>query len=73
MPKEDFGFSREITFNDKRRFVVGTLPPDLLRVYLKLKADFGEDYALKFVFIFRTAVELHRAWHMTLLTSKILQ
>jgi hypothetical protein len=63
---------QQITFSG-RRFDVKTLPADLHRVYKKLKADFGEDYALTFVFIFRTGMELHRAWHMTLLTSKILQ
>jgi hypothetical protein len=56
-----------------RRFDVKTLPVDLHRVYKNLERDFGEEYALTFVFIFRTGVELHRAWHMTLLTSKILQ
>ena len=43
------------------------------RVYSHLKAESGEDYALKIVFTMRTAIELHRAWHMTLLTSKVLQ
>ena len=28
---------------------------------------------LLIMFVMRTAIELHRAWHMTLLTSKILQ
>lgn len=56
-----------------RVFDVNTLPEDLLRVYYKLEADHDEEYALTFCFIVRTAVELHRAWHMTLLTSKILQ
>jgi len=55
------------------KFDVTTLPKDLLRVYYKLKEEFGEDYALVFVFSVRTGSELHRAWHMTLLTSKILQ
>jgi len=56
-----------------RRFDVQTLPKDLLRVYNELKREFGEDYALVFVFTVRTGSELHRAWHMTLLTSTILQ
>ena len=56
-----------------RRFDPKTLAVDLHRVYKNLERDFGEEYALTFVFIFRTGVELHRAWHMTLLTSKILQ
>jgi len=42
-------------------------------VYGHLAEKFGEEYGLIFVFTVRTAVELHRAWHMTLLTSKILQ
>jgi len=33
----------------------------------------GEEYALNVVFMIRTAVELHRAWHMTLLTNRVLQ
>jgi len=55
------------------RFEVKTLPKDLLRVYNNLARKFGEDYALIFVFTVRTGSELHRAWHMTLLTSQILQ
>ncbi|KAL7541147.1 hypothetical protein ACHAXR_012882 [Thalassiosira sp. AJA248-18] len=43
------------------------------RVHSSLSASFGETYGLLFVFTMRTAVELHRAWHMTLLTSNILQ
>lgn len=65
-------YRQEITFLD-RRFDPKTLPVDLHRVYKHLEQDFGEDYALTVVFMFRTGVELHRAWHMTLLTSKILQ
>ena len=56
-----------------RKFDITTVPADLQRVYGQLKERFGEEYALIFVFTVRTAVELHRAWHMTLLTSKILQ
>jgi len=52
---------------------VRTLPPDLQRVYHQLARKHGEDYALVFVFTVRTGVELHRAWHMTMLTSRILQ
>lgn len=55
------------------RFDVDTLPEDMLRVYRQLEAKHGEEYGLLFVFNMRTAIELHRAWHMTLLTSKILQ
>ncbi|CAB9520779.1 expressed unknown protein [Seminavis robusta] len=61
-----------VTFSE-RRFDVNTLPADLRRVYYQLEAAEGEEYALVFVFIVRTACELHRAWHMTLLTSKILR
>lgn len=47
------------------------LPKDLQRVYNHLVTGHGEDYALTVIFTMRTAVELHRAWHMTLLTSKV--
>jgi len=57
----------------EHRFDTRTLPADLQRVYGHLEEKFGEQYALTFVFTVRTASELHRAWHMTLLTSKILQ
>ena len=57
----------------ERRFDVNTLPADMRRVYGHLAKKFGEEYGLLFVFTMRTAVELHRAWHMTLLTSNILQ
>eukprot|EP00526_Cylindrotheca_closterium_P007251 CAMPEP_0113658378 /NCGR_PEP_ID=MMETSP0017_2-20120614/31678_1 /TAXON_ID=2856 /ORGANISM="Cylindrotheca closterium" /LENGTH=689 /DNA_ID=CAMNT_0000572629 /DNA_START=68 /DNA_END=2137 /DNA_ORIENTATION=+ /assembly_acc=CAM_ASM_000147 len=63
---------QQITFND-RKFDVKTLPIDMQRVVGHLTKDFGEEYALTFAFMVRTASELHRAWHMTLLTSKILQ
>ncbi|CAJ1945169.1 unnamed protein product [Cylindrotheca closterium] len=63
---------QKITF-DAKKFDVTTLPIDMQRVVAKLTKDFGEDYALTFAFMVRTASELHRAWHMTLLTSKILQ
>lgn len=57
----------------ERKFDVEVLPADLLRVYRSLESRFGEEYALLFVFNMQTAMELHRAWHMTLLTSKIMQ
>mmetsp|Transcript_10559 Transcript_10559/g.23382 ORF Transcript_10559/g.23382 Transcript_10559/m.23382 type:complete len:633 (-) Transcript_10559:58-1956(-) len=57
----------------QRVFDVNTLPADMRRVYGHLEKQFGEEYALLFIFTMRTAVELHRAWHMTLLTSNILQ
>lgn len=49
------------------------LPPDLRRVFDRLKEMFSEEYALTVVFSIRTAVELHRAWHVSLLTSSLLQ
>jgi hypothetical protein len=45
--------------------------PDLFRVFGHLEERFGEEYALLVVFVVRNAVELHRAWHMTLLTAKL--
>ena len=56
-----------------RKFDTNTLPADMRRVYTKLKAEHGEEYALLFIFTMRTAIELHRAWNMTLLTSNVLQ
>jgi hypothetical protein len=61
-----------ITFQ-KQIFNVETLPEDMLRVYTYLAAENGEEYALVTIFAMSTAIELHRAWHMTLLTKKILQ
>ena len=43
------------------------------RVYGHLEERFGEEYGLLFIFTMRTAVELHRAWNMTLLTATVLQ
>uniref|UniRef100_A0A7S4RZD0 Uncharacterized protein n=1 Tax=Ditylum brightwellii TaxID=49249 RepID=A0A7S4RZD0_9STRA len=63
---------QKITFSG-RKFDVKTLPVDLYRVYETLKIRSGEEYALTNVFMIRTAIELHRAWHNTLLTAKILQ
>mmetsp|Transcript_29264 Transcript_29264/g.79178 ORF Transcript_29264/g.79178 Transcript_29264/m.79178 type:complete len:690 (+) Transcript_29264:138-2207(+) len=56
-----------------RKFNVDSLPADIYRVYECMSKDFGEEYALTLVFLIRTAVELHRAWHMTLLTDRLLQ
>ena len=61
----------KIAFQD-RKFNVNTLDKDLFRVYGRLEKDFGEEYALTVVFMFRTAEALHKAWHMTLLTSQLL-
>jgi hypothetical protein len=63
---------QKITFNEDK-FDVATLPVDLRRVVSQLTEKFGEEYALTFAFMVRTGSELHRAWHMTLLTSKIMQ
>ena len=63
---------RKITFSE-HKFDVKTLPEDMQRVVGHLTEDFGEEYALTWAFMVRTAAELHRAWHMTLLTSRILQ
>jgi len=57
----------------ERTFDVNTLPADMRRVYGHLAEKYGEEYGLLFIFTMRTAVELHRAWNMTLLTSNILQ
>lgn len=62
----------DITFSE-RRFNVKTLPVDMQRVYQALAEKHGEEYGLVWLFSMRTAVELHRGWHMPLLTSKILQ
>ncbi|KAH8072471.1 hypothetical protein JL721_3749 [Aureococcus anophagefferens] len=57
----------------RKRFDMTQLPEDIQRVQKHLQRRFGEEYSLHIVFVIRTAVELHRAWHMTLLTSKIMQ
>ena len=56
-----------------RRFDPSNLPADMLRVYTSLKERFDEEYALLFVFNMQTAMEMHRAWNMTLLTSRTLK
>jgi len=73
MPPSHQPSVRHVIALSERKFNVKTLPADMLRVYRALESKFGEEYALLFVFNMRTAIELHRAWHMTLLTSKILQ
>ena len=62
-----------VVSRSQRKFEVEKLPPDMLRVYCELEKKYTEEYALLFVFTMRTAIEMHRAWHMTLLTGKILQ
>lgn len=57
----------------ERKFDINTLPIDMRRVYDHLERQFGEEYGLLVIFSMRTAIELHRAWHMTMLSSKILQ
>ena len=57
----------------ERKFDINTLPIDMRRVYDHLERQFGEEYGLLVNFSMRTAIELHRAWHMTMLSSKILQ
>jgi hypothetical protein len=50
------------------------LPEDMVRIVNKLKKndECGEEYALQVIFLIRTAVELHRAYHMTIMTARIL-
>jgi len=62
-----------VKFQHQRCFDTNNLPRDMLRVFKVLEERHGQKYALTIVFTIRTAVELHRAWHMTLLTSKVLQ
>lgn len=74
MEREGYSSSiRDVVQLSERKFDIKTLPADMQRVYKSLAGKFDEEYALKVMFAIRTAVELHRAWHMTLLTSKILQ
>ena len=63
----------EVMVRSQHKFDTKSLPADMQRVFKKLSAKHGEEYALTFIFIMRTAIELHRAWHMSLLTNKILQ
>lgn len=62
----------DITLSNER-FDVNTLPADMQRVYKKLAEEHSEEYGLVWIFSLRTAIELHRGWHMPLLTGKILQ
>jgi len=72
MKKKFQSLRHDISFTNQT-FDIKTLPKDVQRVYKKLNEDQGEEYALIWVFSMRTAIELHRGWHMPLLTSKILQ
>ena len=62
-----------VKWRSKDAFDVQQLPSDMYLLFGKLKERFGGTYALHIMFTMRTAIELHRAWHMTLLTSKVLQ
>merc|ERR1719375_2113411 len=68
---DDIRMNRTIETSE-RKFDVHTFPDDMRRVHDKLASRFGQEYALLWVFTVRTATELHRAWHMTLLTSALL-
>ena len=57
----------------ERKFDINSLPADMRRVYDHLEKQFGEEYGLLVIFSMRTSIELHRAWHMSLLSSNILQ
>ena len=68
----DIKIREKVTFAEDQKFDIRTLPADMQRVYKDLAKLQGEEYALCVIFTIRTAIGLHRAWHMTLLTSKIL-
>lgn len=63
---------RLVQLKGDHKFDTSTLDKDIFRVFGHLKERFGEEYALHIVFTIRTAEELHRAWHMTLLTAKLM-
>ena len=62
-----------VTFRTDSKFDIRVLPADMQRVLKSLAKAHGEDYTLAVIFTIKCAVGLHRAWHMTLLTAKILQ
>lgn len=64
---------RNVVHLSDAKFDTTTLPADMQRVYKELAGRFGADYALHVIFVMQTGIELHRAWHMTLLTHKIMQ
>lgn len=70
---EDFGASNRRHRDSGRKFDVKSISPDLFRVYTRLEDEFGEQYALHVVFTVVTAIELHRAWNLSLLTIQNLQ
>ena len=56
------------------RFNITQLPADLQRVKDALVQNGkSEEYALRMVFMITTAEHLHRAWNLTLLTSKVMK
>ena len=70
---DSFPSLRTAVARSHRTFDVNHLPLDLQRVVVDLTEKYDRAYALRVAFTIRTAVELHRGWHMTLLTSKIMQ
>ena len=70
---DSFPSLRTAVARSSRTFDVNHLPLDLQRVVADLTEKYDRKYALCVAFTIRTAVELHRGWHMTLLTSKIMQ
>ena len=70
---DSFPSLRTAVARSHRTFDVNHLPLDLQRVVADLTEKYDRAYALRVAFTIRTAVELHRGWHMTLLTSKIMQ
>jgi hypothetical protein len=68
-PEQSFPRLRQlIDFDDEHRFDLTQVDVDMQRVVGHLTELENEEYALRVLFTMRSAVELHRAWHMTLLT-----
>lgn len=56
------------------KFDIEQLPADLQRVkYALVENGKSEEYALRMIFMITTAEHLHRAWNLTLLTSKVMK
>ena len=57
------------------RFDVKSLDPGLQKLYLSLttKDHHTREYALTVIFNIRTAIELHRAWHVSLFTNRLME
>ena len=64
---------RDVVKLSDREFDTKTLPADMQRVHKTLAKAHGDEYALTVIFAIRTCEGLHKAWHMGLLTNKILQ